>query len=223
MATILGVKPATLAFVLYQLKPQQKYTTFAITKKAGGQRIISAPNPTLKFIQTRLAKLLENCQLEIESTLKVKQQCILSHGFKAGLSIQTNASNHRGRRWVLNADLENFFPSINFGRVYGFFIKNQHYSLNKKVAAVIAKIACHDNQLPQGSPCSPIISNIVAHLLDIRLNELASQYGCTYTRYADDLTFSTNEKRFPPSIAKPHASHPHVWSVGTSLSNRVKK
>jgi hypothetical protein len=223
VAALLGIKPAALAYVVYWIPDQNKYTTFSVPKKSGGARIISAPDPRLKLIQSRLAKLLAECQLEIEAKLKVKPQCVLAHGFKAGFSIQTNAINHRGRRWVFNVDLQDFFPSINFGRVYGFFMKNQHYMLNQKVAAVISKIACHDNMLPQGSPCSPVISNIIAHLLDIRLNELAAGRGCTYTRYADDLTFSTDEKTFPSSIAVRDPVHPHQWLAGAGLKKRVAK
>ena len=88
---------------------------------------------------------------------------------------------------------------------------------------MIAQIACHENKLPQGSPCSPVISNIIAHLLDIRLNELASSKGCTYTRYADDLTFSTSEKIFPTSIAKRDPANVHKWLAGTGLMKRVTK
>ncbi len=223
VAALLGIKPATLAFVLYWIPDNNKYATFSVPKKSGGERIISAPDPRLKLIQSRLAKLLGQCQLEVEEKLKVKPRCVLAHGFKAGFSIQTNAVNHRGRRWVFNADLQDFFPSINFGRVYGFFMKNQHYLLNQKAAAIIAKIACHNNMLPQGSPCSPIISNIIAHLLDIRLNELAAGRGCTYTRYADDLTFSTDEKTFPSSIAVRDPKHPHRWLAGAGLTKRIAK
>jgi RNA-directed DNA polymerase len=223
VAILLGVKPATLAFVLYKIPDHHKYTTFSVPKKSGGERIISAPDPRLKLIQSRLGKLLEKCQLEVEAMLKVKPQCVLAHGFKAGLSIQTNAMSHRGRRWVFNTDLQDFFPSINFGRVYGFFMKNQHFMLTKKVATVISQIACHENKLPQGSPCSPVISNIIAHLLDIRLNELAAGSGCTYTRYADDLTFSTNEMTFPTSIATRDPTQAHRWLPGTGLTKRVVK
>ncbi len=102
-------------------------------------------------------------------------------------------------------------------------MKNQYYMLNKKVATVIAQIACHENKLPQGSPCSPIISNIIAHLLDIRLNELAAAHGSTYTRYADDLTFSTNEKTFPSSIARRDPASDHRWLAGPGLTKRVGK
>jgi RNA-directed DNA polymerase len=223
VAILLGVKPATLAFVLYKIPEQYKYTKFSLPKKSGGERIISAPDNRLKMIQSRLGKLLEQCQLEVETKLKVKPQCVLAHGFKTGFSIQTNAVNHRSRRWVFNTDLQDFFPSINFGRIYGFFMKNQHYMLKKKVATVISQIACHENKLPQGSPCSPVISNIIAHLLDIRLNELAADNGCTYTRYADDLTFSTDKKTFPSSIAKRDSAKPHQWLAGAGLTTRVAK
>jgi RNA-directed DNA polymerase len=223
MAILLGVKPNTLAFILYKIPHQHKYTTFSVPKKSGGERVISAPEPRLKMIQARLGTFLEQCQDEVEAKLKLKPQCVLAHGFKSGFSIQTNAINHRGRRWVFNADLEDFFPSINFGRVYGFFMKNQHYWLNKKIATIIAQIACHENKLPQGSPCSPVISNIIAHLLDIRLNKLAVSRGCTYTRYADDLTFSTNEKAFPKSIAAIDPAHNHRWLAGAGLTKRVVK
>lgn len=223
VAILLGMKPAALAFILYKIPDHLKYTTFTVPKKSGGDRIIFAPDERLKLVQSRLGKLLEKCQLEVEAKLKVKPQCVLAHGFKPGFSIQTNAINHRGRRWVFNTDLQDFFPSINFGRVYGFFMKNNHYMLNKKVATIISQIACHQNRLPQGSPCSPVISNIIAHLLDIRLNELAASCGCTYTRYADDLTFSTNEKAFPSSIAKRDPTNANKWHAGAGVIKRVAK
>ena len=100
---------------------------------------------------------------------------------------------HVGSKYVLNIDLQDFFDSFNFGRVRGFFIKNRNFQLNPDVATVIAQIACYDNKLPQGSPCSPVITNLISHSLDIRLASLAKKYKCTYTRYADDITFSTRE------------------------------
>ena len=108
---------------------------------------------------------------------------------------------HKNKRHVFNVDLKDFFPSLNFGRVRGFFIKNAHFQLEPKVATVIAQIACHDNELPQGSPCSPIISNFIGHLLDVRMANLAKKTKCNYSRYADDLTFSTNWKEFPEKLA----------------------
>src|ERR1700742_2721091 len=88
VAILLGVKPAALSFALYKLPDQIKYTTFNVPKKSGGVRVISAPDKRLKFIQKQLAKVLEQCQLEVEAKLKVKPECVLAHGFKKGFSIQ---------------------------------------------------------------------------------------------------------------------------------------
>jgi RNA-directed DNA polymerase len=82
----------------------------------------------------------------------------IAHGFKRKRSIITNARQHSNRRYVFNIDLEDFFPSINFGRVRGFFIRDKGFALNDDVATVIAQIACHEDALPQGSPCSPVVS-----------------------------------------------------------------
>jgi RNA-directed DNA polymerase len=86
---------------------------------------------------------------------------------------------------------------------------------------VLAQIACTDDGLPQGAPCSPVISNLVGHILDIRLCKLASANGCSYSRYADDITFSTNKPNFPPSIARRSAGDAHNWEVGDQLAEAV--
>ena len=74
----------------------------------------------------------------------------------------------RIRRFVLNLDLEDFFPTFNFGRVSGFFMKSRDFKLDRKVAIMLAQIACHEKALPQGSPCSPVISDMIAHMLDLQ-------------------------------------------------------
>ncbi|MDE3157083.1 MAG: retron Ec67 family RNA-directed DNA polymerase/endonuclease [Acidobacteriota bacterium] len=218
LADLLDFKPKAVSYILYKIPSKSKYTTFEIPKRSGGQRTIKAPTEKLRNLQRKLADLLQDCQLEIETARHLNDRT--AHGFKRGKSIVTNASQHRGRRWVLNLDLQDFFPSINFGRVRGFLIKNRDFALNAKVATVIAQIACHDNTLPQGSPCSPVISNLVAHVLDMRLVMLAGKFGCTYSRYADDLTFSTSKREFPAEIAKPlgaEAPETHLWVPGEAL------
>lgn len=120
---------------------------------------------------------------------------------------------------MLNLDLDNFFPTLNFGRIRGFLMKNKHFNLKPEVATIIAQIACNDGRLPQGSPCSPIVSELVTHFLDVRLARMANQNKCTYTRYADDITFSTNQKKFPVTLA---VQTEDGWKLGDNLRGRIE-
>jgi len=221
VAALLGYKPSGLAYLLYHQPSAGKYVEFEIPKRSGEPRKILAPTPKLKLLQRRLANLLYLALADIDKAGPPRRP--LSHGFARKLSIITNASTHKRRRYVLNLDLKDFFPSINFGRVRGMFIKDKRFALDPKVATIIAQIACHDHVLPQGSPCSPIIANIVAHLLDIRLVRFAKKHKCTYSRYADDITFSTNWKDFPPEIAAPVTGSEHEWALGEALLKEITK
>ena len=215
IAKLLGYKPSALSYILYKLSDTEKYNQFNIVKRSGGTRIIKAPTPELKLLQRKLADLLEHCNTQLNYENGRLDQ--LAHGFKRGRSIFSNANPHRNRRWVFNIDLMDFFGTINFGRVRGFFIKDRGFALNEKVATVLAQIACIDNSLPQGSPCSPIISNLIGHLLDIHLAKLAASVGCRYSRYADDLTFSTNKPQFPTNIACLVSPTQNQWIPGDEL------
>ncbi|WP_142402948.1 reverse transcriptase domain-containing protein, partial [Staphylococcus pasteuri] len=96
----------------------------------------------------------------------------------------------------MNIDLEDFFHTIHFGRVKGFFEKDSIFKVPSEVALIIAQLTCFKGALPQGAPTSPIISNMIGKILDLRLLHLCKKYNLDYTRYADDLTFSTNDKAF---------------------------
>lgn len=219
VAAILGCKPSSLSWVIYKKPVADKYKCFDIPKKGGGYRKISSPSPELKVLQRKLADRLEACRKEIVERENLKDD--IAHGFRPGRSIISNAKRHRGRRYVFNVDLCNFFGAINFGRVRGYLIKDKNFALNPKVATILAQIACHDNALPQGSPCSPVLSNLIAHVLDVHLVRLCAKEGCVYTRYADDLSFSTNLTEFPASIAVASSSIPHEWHPGKELSRLV--
>ncbi len=211
-------KPSAVSYILYKQPTAAKYKIFEIPKRNGGTRTITAPVGALKLLQANLSTLLQDCLDEVNAAKNRKDR--IAHGFKRNRSIISNARQHRNRRYVFNVDLEDFFPSINFGRVRGYFIRDKSFSLTEDVSTVIAQIACHENALPQGSPCSPVISNLIAHVLDIHLVRLASSVGCTYSRYADDLTFSTNKKAFPKEISIPSAE-PHSWVPGAGLQRVV--
>jgi len=224
VAKLLGFTPQALSYILYKQPAAEKYSTFQIPKRSGGNRTIKAPGKELKLIQRRLSDLLQDCVDEINLATNRKDRS--AHGFKRKRSIITNAERHRHRRHIFNLDLEEFFPSINLGRVRGFFIRNRDFALHKDVATTIAQIACHDNSLPQGSPCSPVISNLIGNILDMRLVKLASAVGCTYSRYADDLTFSTNKREFPADVAvmqEPKTGQPHVWLPGRELQQIIER
>jgi hypothetical protein len=219
VAAILEFKTKNLAGILYGQPDSIKYKEFDIPKKSGGLRRISAPQGGLKLLQRKLADLLQDCLEEINTNIdsEAKPFPQPSHGFKRSLSICTNARKHRNRRYVFNIDLTNFFGSINFGRVRGFFIKDKRFQLDPKVATILAQIACFKQGLPQGSPCSPVISNLIGNILDAHMVRLAARTGCVYTRYADDLTFSTNKRCFPQSIAIPSDTDNHAWVPGSEL------
>ena len=220
-AKFLGYKESTLAYILYASQYTKKYIHFSIPKKNGGTREIYAPESKLKKLQKILAYKLQSCYEEIQKSYSndnIRKK--IAHGYRKKLSIETNAYCHRNKKFVLNLDLDNFFPSINFGRVYGFFIKDKNFCISPQIATVIAQIACYDNQLPQGAPTSPIVSNFIAKILDIHLLKLAKKYNLTYTRYADDLTFSYNGKHFPESIA---FLNNEKWEIGDELKSIITK
>ncbi|MGL5832337.1 MAG: retron Ec67 family RNA-directed DNA polymerase/endonuclease [Waterburya sp.] len=225
VADILRFKTKKLAYILYVQSDLLKYKEFDIPKKSGGVRHIVAPQGGLKLLQRRLADVLQECLDEINNAAdgnEAKSIGQISHGFRRKLSIRTNAKKHRNRRYVFNIDLIDFFGSINFGRVRGFFIKDEQFCLNPNIATILAQIACFKNSLPQGSPCSPVISNLIGNILDMHLVRLAARTGCIYTRYADDLTFSTNKRCFPQSIAIQSDDDNHAWIPGAKLLRLVK-
>ena len=197
-AKLLGLKSAKyINYLLYNVKTDNLYNSFTILKKNGGERVIHAPKKELKFLQKKLSNVLWECYLEsIESKSKDKnfKTPVLSHAFEKGKSIITNSQMHRNKKYILNIDLKNFFDSFNFGRVRGFFIKDKDFTVSPEIATVIAQIACYQGKLPQGAPSSPIITNLITRILDYRIVKIAKKYRFTYSRYADDMTFSTNRE-----------------------------
>ena len=220
VAMMIGFTPAGLSYALYRIPPTMRYSIFTIPKRDGSARTIHAPAPQLKLAQRRLANVLYQCRSTIEGATPRRS---LSHGFRRSHSIVTNAKPHKGRRFVLNLDLEDFFPSFNFGRVRGYFLKNRDFALHDKVATVIAQIACHDNALPQGSPCSPVIAELLAHLLDVRMAALAKANGATYSRYADDLTFSSGRRQFANDLAHRDDEEGSEWRLGDPLRDAIAR
>lgn len=164
------------------LYPDPPYKAFLIEKRSGGFRVIREPQYQLKVLQKKvLAYLYERAGTPKPS----------AHAFVKKRSIVSNARKHLERRptFVLNLDLEGFFPSINFYRVRGVF-KKAPFGFSHEVATVLAQMCVVRNELPQGAPTSPFLSNQVCRSLDRDLMDLAKRHQAIYTRYADDITFS---------------------------------
>jgi len=173
------------------------WVRFRIPKKTGGERLISAPMPHLKSAQNWV----------LHNVLYKLPLHDAAHGFVPGRSIVSNARPHVGRKVVINLDLQNFFPTVTYPRVWGLF---RSFGYSQQVATVLALLCTEppidevvlDGQrwyvtrgqrvLPQGAPTSPAVTNLLCRALDRKLTKLATAMGFTYTRYADDLTFSSD-------------------------------
>ncbi len=157
--------------------PHRFYKTYKLKKKKNGFRIISIPNVRLKCIQRWI---LDNIIYNIPVSN-------IATGFVKEKSILTNAKQHVNKSLVITMDIENFFPSISFERVYNIFY---YYGYTKEVAYILSRICTLNNQLPQGAPTSPYLANIICKKMDKRINQLCRKINASFTRYADDITIS---------------------------------
>ncbi|MFT3707795.1 MAG: reverse transcriptase family protein [Archangium sp.] len=212
----LGLSIPQLRWLSFHAEATAKphYAYFEIPRRSGGTRLLSAPHAKLKAVQRKiLDELLVKVPLEPEA-----------HGFVKGRSIVTNALPHLGQGVVLNVDLKDFFPTVTFRRVRGLF---QAIGFSPAVATVLGLlctdaprrqvefdgkklwVAVGERRLPQGAPTSPAIANLISRRLDRRLKGRLAKRGWTYTRYADDLSFS--RKDFTRAeLGFVHASIRHV-------------
>ena len=196
LAMLLEVPVGQLLYILYEQPDSRKYESFSIPKRNGELRYISSPRGSIRILQYKLKPIFDQIY-------KVQNP---AHGFVIGKSVYTNANEHQGKRWVFNIDLASFFPSINFGRIRGLFM-SRPFQLEPDAATILAQLCCLDGALPQGAPTSPVLSNMISFQLDRELRRLARKTRSTYTRYADDITFSTSQREFPEELAH-YRGHP---------------
>ena len=197
VANALGISLRELWFfsIHREKERQPHYVTFAIPKRSGGKRLIMAPKRRLKMIQRKLLELL------VEK-LPVSES---AHAFRQGRNIRTGAEPHVGKLAVLKLDLKDFFPTITAARVrglliacgYGFpvattlaVLMTEAVRQPVEVDGEVFHVPVGDRHCVQGAPTSPGICNALVLRLDRRLAGLARKRGLSYTRYADDLTFS---------------------------------
>lgn len=158
------------------------------------------PKKNKKLGYRIIYKCYQQITKDILKVLKFNLNLIYSpneyvHGFVKGRNIRSNALAHLGNKYLLKLDIKNFFESIDLNSVKLAFISLGYCD---SIATDLARICTLDNKLVQGFPTSPIVANIVCEQLDIEINKICENYGATYTRYADDISISSNENL--PSI-----------------------
>lgn len=201
LADFLGLEYKQLRYLCYHrdVVEQDHYHRFSVPKRNGKERSIAAPKPMMKQAQ----------KLILEKLLELVPVSGCAHGFIKAHSVVSGALVHEPKpELLINMDLENFFPTITFERVRGMF---HALGYSGYIASLLAMLSTYcermpievkgriryvktsDRILPQGSPASPMITNIICRNLDRRLEATAAQYHCQYSRYADDMSFSFPE------------------------------
>lgn len=225
-AALLGVEVNRLEEILNNVSGH--YQEFWMRKRSGGYRMISVPDKDLQAIQSTIYS-------RILSSVTIVHPAAV--GFRCGRSVVDNAAPHLGKRYVLKMDIHDFFGSIRSPRVRQTFKK---IGYPENVSKVLGALCCLHRHLPQGAPTSPALSNIVGYEMDRKLAALAAEYGLTYTRYADDLTFSGDvfpkeqiipqvkriirDEKFEPNHKKTHFMNQSSRKIitGVSVASGVK-
>ena len=225
-AALLGVEVNRLEEILNNVSGH--YQEFWMRQRSGGYRMISAPDKDLQAIQSTIYS-------RILSSVTIVHPAAV--GFRCGRSVVDNAAPHLGKRYVLKMDIHDFFGSIRSPRVRQTFKK---IGYPENVSKVLGALCCLHRHLPQGAPTSPALSNIVGYEMDRKLAALAAEYGLTYTRYADDLTFSGDvfpkeqiipqvkriirDEKFEPNHKKTHFMNQSSRKIitGVSVASGVK-
>lgn len=203
--------PFTMRHINYYCNPNNvfhRYRQFHIRKKSGGTRVITAPrNRSFMMILQAVNEILKAIYTPSDYAM----------GFTEGRSVVSNATIHKCQNYVFNIDLKDFFPSVEQFRVWKR-LQLKPFNFPKQIANIIAGLCSmrqtreiidetkeHENDkrykyvLPQGSPVSPIITNMICDTLDRRLAGLAHRFGLCYSRYADDITFSSMHYVYSPN------------------------
>lgn len=215
----------------------QHYQRWWTARRWSIPRLIEAPKSQLRRMQRKL----------LHDVLERVPFHSAAHGGVRGRSAVTHASLHSGRRIVAQFDLADFFPSITFKRVFGFFVAlGYRRPLARDLAAltttttpsaqlvlqdlhrgadrvVFHQLVMHlrERHLPQGAPTSPALANHLAFMLDQRLSEAATSMGLTYSRYVDDLAFSGDVSISLPRLERVVESI--VVSEGFALRHRKSR
>lgn len=200
LCKILSVSPATLDFVVANIdKYYYLISNPKINKKTGLPLIDKKGNPRTRDLYPSI-NILKKIQQKIYHNL-LKKITLPPYAF-GGVERKDNILNakmHQGNKFVFNTDLRNYYPSINHGQVSSMLLSR---GFSKEVASILTKLTTYKGQLPQGTPTSPYLANLVFVKAGNEINMLAKEHGLTFTTFVDDITISakSNFKILIPDI-----------------------
>lgn len=157
------------------------YTTGNIPKKNSDSRTISKPRYKLKIIQSKIKKIL--------STIKLPDSV---HGWVKKRSVKTATEIHRGMRYLYAFDILSYFDSISNNHINRLFINQLNCS--PSVAHLLTRLSTYKYHLPQGSPCSPVLANLILNNFDLSMERYAKKGNAQYSRMGDDILLSANHR-----------------------------
>lgn len=179
------------------------YNIFEIKKNSGGYRKIYEPKSTLKYVQRQiLINILQNKKVSKYATAYCK-----------GISLKDNAYPHVGKKIILKLDIRHFFESIGFFDVYNACFSLEYFPFN--IGILLTNLVTYYGFLPQGSPTSAYISNLVMKDFDEGIGVWCDENNISYTRYSDDMTFSGDFN--PSEIIK--IIRKELYKLGLELNN----
>lgn len=215
LAVLLSISKSTLYMMMN--KKDYFYSTKKIPKKDGTSRTLRVPALSLKVVQKWIL-------LEILEKITVSKYAMAFVKGKNGL--RESAEWHNKNLFLLEMDISNFFGSILRDKVYDLFLS---IGYDSTVAAILTELCTYDSVLPQGAVTSPCLANLICFNLDVRLNGLCRKRDIIFSRYADDLCFSSNNRvllnKIEPIVIE--ILHDEGFEVNDRktryLSNDVKK
>ena len=219
LATVIGCPSEMLDKILRSATRREFYTEYRIPKRnrhrKGEYRVVwKATSFNLVQVQKTVLRKFED--FSHESVDGYPHPAV--HGYTTGRSTLTNAKCHVGAKVIVRADIKDFFPTISRARLEALFVE---LGLRQSVAEVMGGLATISNELGQGIHTSPLFANLVCIPLDQDLSELAKEHQATYTRYADDLVFSSNTQ-VPSKIAIESVLQKYGFELAHSKFRRTK-
>ncbi len=165
--------------MLYQYSNRQHthYQKQVLRKKNGTERVVYVPCRTLKYIQRRI----------LDAYLYTLPVSDYATAYVPGKKLSENAMPHVGQAQILKLDISGFFDAIDYEMMHAVLCK---LGLGSAATALLANICVRNGVLPQGTPTSPYLANLVMCHFDEKVGAWCAKQGITYTRYCDDMTFS---------------------------------